>query len=322
MRFLKFDVEDKLGLTKDLDAPPAPYAILSHTWGEDDDEVTFDDIEQNKGLQKVGYGKLRFCANQARKDGLDYCWVDTCSINKANHLELSEAITSMFRWYQLASRCYVYLTDVSIDATQGDVIHPMWEAAFRESRWFTRGWTLQELLAPASVEFFSKEGVYLGDRKTLKQIKLEITTIPIAALDGVPLSTFSVYERLRWTEGRQTKKIEDRAYCLLGIFQVFLPLMYGEREHAYRRLLKEIDLNAGTGFSHMADPQQLPATNAITSSNRFEDTIRGASLAKQGVLEKTRPGDSPGEAKNGAGREMNKNVSYEGKHYVHVVLRS
>lgn len=114
MRFLKFGVNHELSLTKDLRAPPAPYAILSHTWGDDEQEVTFDELEKRTGASKVGYAKLLFCANQALKDGLEYCWVDTCCINKASHSELSEAIMSMFRWYQQASKCYVYLVDVSL----------------------------------------------------------------------------------------------------------------------------------------------------------------------------------------------------------------
>ena len=257
MRLLKVDSHGGLVLTKDEATPPAAYAILSHTWGADDDEVTFDDIEKKTGKNKVGYKKLRFCANQAKKDGLDYCWVDTCCINKANHVELSEAITAMFRWYQEAARCYVYLSDVSMGSDSPQVMRHTWEDAFRASRWFTRGWTLQELLAPAILEFFSAEGKLLGDKQTLEGLIHHITSLPVAALRGTPLSAFTVNERLRWTKGRGTKKKEDQAYCLLGIFDVFIPLMYGEGDRAYTRLKEKIKDSAHTQWTVNRAPNPL-----------------------------------------------------------------
>jgi len=149
----------------------------------------------------------------------------------------------MFRWYQKAARCYVYLSDVSTRKRKGSntAIECTWESAFRDSEWFTRGWTLQELLAPRSVEFFSRNRERLGDKGTLKRQIQEITAIPISALEGALLSQFSVEERLSWAENRQTTREEDMAYSLLGIFGIHLPLIYGERkEHAFRRLKKEI----------------------------------------------------------------------------------
>ena len=124
--------------------------------------------------------------------------MDTCCIDKSNNTELTEAINSMFRWYQDAARCYTYLADVSTPGYDADPqsCQRIWEASFRESRWFTRGWTLQELIAPASVEFFSSEGKRLGDKKSLQQQIYEITGIPIQALQGNPFSHFSVAERM------------------------------------------------------------------------------------------------------------------------------
>src|SRR5204863_8757376 len=136
----------------------------------------------------------------------------TCCLNKANYTELSESITSMFRWYRDAVKCYVYLSDISIRDKDDDYTKRTWNLAFRKSRWFTRGWTLQELLAPKSVEFFSREGVRLGDRNTLEREIYEITGIPIAALRGAPFSDFRVDERMRWAEKRTTKNKEDKAY--------------------------------------------------------------------------------------------------------------
>lgn len=248
MRLLKLNSQSEISLTEDLSEDVPPYAILSHTWGSDKDEVTFADRNDQAagyGQSKAGYAKIRFCGDQARKDGIEYFWVDTCCINKNNHVELSEAITSMFRWYREAVKCYVYLPDVSSDQDVDNRSNHEWEPAFRVSRWFTRGWTLQELLAPERVEFFSREAKLLGDKTTLVHQIHEITKIPTSAVLGRPLSQFSTEERMRWTVGRNTKKVEDKAYCLLGIFDVFMPLIYGERDHSWARLEEEIAKRSG-----------------------------------------------------------------------------
>jgi hypothetical protein len=219
-----------------------PYAILSHTWT--DEEVTYQDIINSTGESKSGYEKIKFCGEQATRDGLQYFWVDTCCIDKSNSAELSTAINSMFRWYRNAKKCYVYLTDVSVPSYDG-VVQPSqstWEAAFRDSRWFTRGWTLQELIAPAIVEFFSKERTRLGDKKSLENPIHEITHIPIQALRGNLFSDFSIAERKKWAAQRQTSEEEDLVYCLLGLCEVSMPLIYGEgREKALFRLTDEVD---------------------------------------------------------------------------------
>jgi hypothetical protein len=246
MRLLKFNALGQLEFTKDLIDSIPPYAILSHTWGEDEEEVSFDDLQNNMGKNKAGYVKVGFCVEQARKDKLDYFWMDTCCINKANHTELSEAITSMFRWYQNAAKCYVYLSDVSTPINSDSQSQSGWETQFRQSKWFTRGWTLQELLAPRSVEFFSQGRQVLGTKQTLEQMIHEITGIPQRALQCVSTSQFTVDERLRWAERRTTTKAEDKAYCLLGIFDIFMPIIYGEGDNAFRRLKEKI----GGRFSH------------------------------------------------------------------------
>lgn len=245
MRLLKLDGPGKLSLTKDLLNDTPPYAILSHTWGADEDEVTFHDLENESGASKAGYAKLRFCGKQAKKDGLEYFWVDTCCINQANHAELSEAIASMFRWYRDAQHCYVYLSDVSVGINSNKQPQQAWEPAFRNSKWFTRGWTLQELIAPTSVKFFSQEEELLGDKKMLKQQIQQTTGVPLTALSGSPLTQFSIEERLQWAVKRNTKRKEDQAYCLLGIFGIFIPLIYGEGDHAFVRLKEEIRKRSG-----------------------------------------------------------------------------
>jgi len=244
MRLLKRADGNGLSLTEDLPTGRIPrYAILSHTWGPDTDEVTYRDLIDGAGKDKVGYKKIQFCAEQAKRDGLEHFWVDTCCIDKSDPVEMQRSINSMFRWYQNATRCYVWLADFSaISCEEGQPSELAWEPAFRGHRWWTRGWTLQELLAPASVEFFSKDGRWLGDKKSLEQQIHEITGIGIPALRSNQLSQFGIEERFQWAEKRETKYEEDWAYCLLGIFGVFMVPNYGEgKDYAVRRLRKEIE---------------------------------------------------------------------------------
>jgi hypothetical protein len=239
MRLVELKSNGNICLTKDLINNIPPYAILSHTWGSDDDEVSFRDLTEGSEKTKRGIDKIQFCATQARIDGLRYIWIDTCCIDKSNNAELSEAIISMFRWYRNAAKCYVYLADVSTAGQDPTTQH--WALDFRKSKWFTRGWTLQELIAPSIVEFFSVEGRLLGNKHLLEQQIHEITGIAIKALQGHALSDFSVAERLSWAEFRETKREEDKAYSLLGIFNVNMPPLYGEgMESAFRRLHEEI----------------------------------------------------------------------------------
>jgi hypothetical protein len=171
MRLLRCRDTGGFSLTQFCGDPIPSYAILSHTWGADTEEVTFNDLTNGTGRDKSGYEKIQFCGEQAALDDLEYFWIDTCCINKVDKAELSQAINSMFRWYRNADRCYVYLADVSSPpvTTNDECNSRLWESDFRKSRWFTRGWTLQELLAPASVEFFLRERKRLGDKSSLKQ---------------------------------------------------------------------------------------------------------------------------------------------------------
>jgi hypothetical protein len=196
MRLLQRKPNGELILCEFIGTDIPTYAILSHTWGPDSEEVSFYDIGTGKDKRKIGYGKIQFCARQAAVDGLQYFWVDTCCIDKKNAVELSEALNSMFRWYQKAARCYVFLPDVSTADHQSSL--PTWELAFRKSRWFTRGWTLQELIAPTKVEFFTSDGKRLGDRSSLEDVIYEVTGIARRALNGDTLANFSVDERMSW----------------------------------------------------------------------------------------------------------------------------
>ncbi|KAK7905593.1 hypothetical protein LTR67_000316 [Exophiala xenobiotica] len=243
MRLLERKPDGSLALRKFTGIDVPSYAILSHTWGEG--EVDLQEFETGTGRDKAGWKKIDFCAKQANADGYRYIWVDTCCIDKKDAVELQEAINSMFRWYENAAKCYVYLSDVWID--QEDVQHTQsrWEEAFRESNWFKRGWTLQELIAPSSVEFFCSNGRRLGDKDELAERIHEITGIPNDVLRGADLSEFHVNERMLWAQDRETSLPEDMAYSLLGIFSIHMPLIYGEGKHnAFLRLHYAIDQRA------------------------------------------------------------------------------
>lgn len=242
MRLLRLEPDGEFRLVEYFGKNIPRYAILSHTWGADGEEVTYKDLADGVEKSKPGYVKLRFCGNQAAKDGLQFFWVDTCCIDKSSSAELSEAINSMFRWYNDAAKCYVYLTDLTIGHSTKNNVSSQRRSDFRRSRWFTRSWTLQELIAPASVEFFSAEGERLGDKNLLVNELHNITGISIEALQGRPLSQFGVDERMSWAGRREAKREEDTAYSLLGIFDIHMPLIYGEgRRKAFMRLHREIE---------------------------------------------------------------------------------
>ena len=270
MRLLKLEKNGEFSLTKDLTHATTPYAILSHTWGDDDEEVTFEDLKDGSAKTKNGYRKLRFCGKQANRDCLEYFWVDTCCIDKSNSSELSEAINSMFLWYRNAARCYVYLTDV-VTNNRRDLGGQKWEATFVKSRWFTRGWTLQELIAPGSVEFFCSKGRRLGDKNSLEEQLHDITGIPGPVLEGAALSEFTVNERMSWARDRETKRPEDRAYSLLGIFGIHMPLIYGEGLfNALSRVQLEIDRRAN---EQLPDLSKNPILNPHPVKRNYRKAV-------------------------------------------------
>jgi hypothetical protein len=242
MRLLKVKSDGSFSLASYAGNKTPDYAILSHTWEADDNEVTYQDIVAGVGDTKSGYDKIRFCGKQALKDGIHYMWVDSCCIDRTSSAELSEAINSMFRWYKNAVKCYVYLADVAAAEPRQEGPAP---PTFMHSRWFTRGWTLQELIAPETVEFYSQEGHLLGDKESLLEEVQSATSIAPEALQGGSLSQFTIDERMSWAEKRETTLDEDRVYCLLGIFDIHLPLIYGEGfANASRRLREEIEKRA------------------------------------------------------------------------------
>jgi hypothetical protein len=212
------------------------YAILSHTWGEN--EITFQDIESADVKKEERCEKIRNTCTVAADHGFDYVWIDTCCIDKTSSAELSEAINSMYRWYQESAVCYAYLADVLSKADDHQSMARSSE--FSKSKWFTRGWTLQELIAPFIVIFFDQKWQEIGTKSSLRQPISEITGIPDSILLGDDLECASVAQRMSWASERETTRVEDRAYCLIGIFSVNMPLLYGEGERAFIRLQEEI----------------------------------------------------------------------------------
>ncbi|KAI1364406.1 HET domain-containing protein [Xylaria arbuscula] len=219
-----------------------PYAILSHTW--ENDEITYQEFKNMKiDNGKAGLIKIQKACHLARSKDFEYIWVDTCCIDKSSSAELSEAINSMFEWYRVSSVCFAHISD--LPAGTIDQPSTLWRDEENGiCRWFRRGWTLQELLAPNNVEFYDREWNFRGDKKDQQVMqRLSIMTgirNPHVFLNSDTIMEVPVGERMSWASQRQTKRPEDLAYCLLGIFKVNMPLIYGEGMRAFQRLQEEI----------------------------------------------------------------------------------
>ncbi|RDX41410.1 HET-domain-containing protein, partial [Lentinus brumalis] len=221
----------------DSDSDRPRYAILSHVWGKD--EVSLIDIQDlAKAKKKDGFQKVSQSCAVAHQDGYSWIWIDTCCIDKTSSAELSEAINSMYAWYGEAEVCYAYLSDVK-DSSQED---PSGDgSSFRSSRWFTRGWTLQELIAPRSLYFLARNWKRLGTKRSLADVLQDVTLISRSVLlHERLLDDVSIARRMSWAARRETTRVEDRAYSLMGIFSVNMPTIYGEGEKAFIRLQLEI----------------------------------------------------------------------------------
>ncbi|KAK1759798.1 heterokaryon incompatibility protein-domain-containing protein [Echria macrotheca] len=259
------------------------YAILSHTWEEE--EVLFEDARhgrrQLRQCRKAGLAKVLKAAELARNDGLDWIWIDTCCIDKSSSAELSEAINSMFVWYAEAYVCYAFLSDYKSRLKLSEC----------RPRWFQRGWTLQELIAPVEVIFYDSQWTPFGNRTELLDELSLIVKVDQQVLRRQPnvdsectlghckgeaairncdlckksifhpfwrlgpswnlvsvrslLAQMSISSRMSWAADRKTTRAEDKAYCLLGIFNVNMPLIYGEgSSKAFQRLQQEILQNS------------------------------------------------------------------------------
>ncbi|KAI3323835.1 heterokaryon incompatibility protein-domain-containing protein [Xylariaceae sp. AK1471] len=237
------------------------YAILSHTWGEE--EVTLQEMQNIEAVRKkAGFQKITKCCETALNERLSWVWVDTCCIDKTSSAELSEAINSMFKWYEAATICYAYLSDV------GGIGHDDWRA----SRWFTRGWTLQELVAPFEVMFYDSLWKQFGTKRLMTKALEQKTNIPEEVLlNSASRRRNSVAARMLWAKGRHTTRKEDRAYSLLGLFDINMPLLYGEGDKAFSRLHEEI-MNA------------IQDDTIFLGGFSYEDSVQNQTL----ILSKTR----------------------------------
>ncbi|KAI1349672.1 HET-domain-containing protein [Xylaria sp. FL0043] len=296
-----------------------PYAILSHTWG--DDEVLFQDLADPRHKEKLGYRKIEGCCQQAICDGFDFVWIDTCCIDKRSSAELSEAINSMFRWYGEAKVCYVYLVDVF---PEEDPHEP--SSVFFNSRWFTRGWTLQELIAPHNLKFFYSNWTVIFEttRESRERIqfdpyepdfsKADSFLDTIASITGIEdwhmyslhtmditLKHVSVATKLSWVSRRSTTRTEDMAYCLLGLLDVNMPLLYGEGHRAFLRLQEEFLKKSfdssillwGFGLDR-SDIQNFGAgfnPSCLASTPRLFYGFRNIALVESDHLLDSRPGE-------------------------------
>lgn len=244
-----------------------PYVILSHAWGED--EITFDDIQDSLELakQRNGFSKVAGTCREARSNGFDYVWIDTCCIDKRNSTELSEAINSMYRWYENAAVCYAYLQDIEKCKNLNHLCEEHWTT----SRWFKRGWTLQELIAPFSVIFFDRRWREIGTKSSLREDLAKLTRVPesvLSKLEDHRSRSISIAQKMSWAADRETSRTEDIAYALLGIFDVNMPMIYGEGEKAFLRLQHEIIKNVSDQSIFAWRPTHIGPMSVFAKSPR------------------------------------------------------
>lgn len=271
MRLLKTDTFE---LVEFVGEGTPKYAILSHTW--EGKEVSFRDIQDQDALTYLNadepptpaWAKIKNACRQARKDSFEFIWIDTCCIDKSSSAELQEAINSMFAWYRKSAICYAFLSDIHERPRPNTVqIAGAFHFDISYSRWFTRGWTLQELLAPDFLYFFDASWEALGSRNLWATSISQKTAIPAKCLTGPEYGEFNIYQdknaslrrvqksresiedklqhitvaaRMSWAANRQTTRVEDEAYCLLGLFDINMPMLYGEGNKAFMRLQQEI----------------------------------------------------------------------------------
>ncbi|KAN0099816.1 HET domain containing protein [Hyaloscypha variabilis] len=274
-----FELKDFLG-----ESTPE-YAILSHTWGEE--EIIFQDLSaqarspDEPWKTKKSFKKVSGFCSLARENGYQWCWIDTCCIDKTSSAELSEPINSMFRWYAQSHVCFVYLSDVRVNYNLHHTL-PEHLNGFEESRWHKRGWTLQELLAPAIVEFYDLDWNMAGTRFSLRERISTITGIRTEILMTkfdveASQNLYCVAEKMSWAADRKTSRVEDLAYCLLGIFDVNMPLLYGEGRRAFERLQFQIlaETEDLTLFAWHGSPSlsQIPFAHRSSPEHTVEDLL-------------------------------------------------
>ncbi|GES57150.1 HET domain protein [Aspergillus terreus] len=269
---------------KDIPSPFPHYAILSHTWISPRDEITYQDTRTRMAdikddlFKQKGWSKIKSFCTRAKADGWEWAWMDTCCIDKTSTGDTQEAINAMFRWYQDAGVCYAYLPDVDaggLEAIGGhsDPSGPHYarlKESFIKANWFTRGWTLQELLAPHYLMFVDRHWHHIGTRESWAlEIKEACNIDSRHLVDFKPTepTSCSIAMKLSWASRRETTVEEDEAYSLLGLFGISLPLIYGEgRSRAFSRFQRELILtyNDDSIFAWKAErpsAEQLPHLN-------------------------------------------------------------
>ena len=267
------------------------YAILSHRWTEqevDYNEIVelakMDEEERSEIRHRDGYRKILQSCERAKQDGYKWLWADTCCIDKRSSAELSEAINSMYRWYENSKICYAYLHDVSCSSFPIERNRAMYPKSKGWPELFSRGWTLQEMIAPRDVQFFNKDWHPIGDKTTLSPILEDITRIPQDILkEGLSSNRPCVAQIMSWAANRTTTRVEDRAYSLMGLLDVNMPMLYGEGKKAFHRLQLEIIrtsndhsifawgcINVRTGSILADDPSFFRGCDEMELMNRDE----------------------------------------------------
>ena len=271
-----------------FDTQIPPYLILSHRWGEK--EMSYKQINKKRAEEGPGLTKiLEFCTLALEKNHT-WVWIDTCCIDKKSSAELSEAINSMFKWYQSAEECVVYLSDVSLG--EKSVEDSEFEAEFSASSWFTRGWTLQELLAPNKLMFYDTNWKEIGSKNLLCDVISTTTGIDALYITRTnrlsrPLCRAPMAVRMSWVARRETSRSEDMAYCLLGLFDVNMPLLYGEgAKNAFLRLQTEI-IKESEDETIFAWTANLSVSGILATNPAF--FANAGSIERAGAFELTRP---------------------------------
>ncbi|KAI6019109.1 hypothetical protein EDC04DRAFT_438853 [Pisolithus marmoratus] len=265
--------EYKSKVLEELDDKSTDYAILSHRWRT---EVSYEEMvglvkmeeqEREEVMHRDGYQKIIKSCERAKKDSYKWLWIDTCCIDKRSSAELSEAINAMYRWYQNAQVCYAYLNDVDESVLPTERDSSKFDQSNGWPEWFMRGWTLQELIAPNQVEFFNKDWVHIGSKQRLAPTLQIVTRIPRDVLtDGLAGKHLSVAQIMSWAAQRKTTREEDRAYSLMGLFGVNMPMLYGEGNKAFRRLQLEIIKETGD-HSIFAWVPWMPRTGSVLAED-------------------------------------------------------
>lgn len=228
-----------LNFEESFKVPEGNYAILSHQWvtrddGAIDEEVSYEGYLEGSQKNRAGYEKIIDFCKVAREDGYRFAWIDTCCIDKRSSAELSEAINSMYKWYQQAGRCYVFLYDKE-------------KSEWTQSTWWIRGWTLQELIAPHDLVFYDRSWSKIGSKsyKKIADQAADTAKLPLDLILSGDLRPYSIGVKMSWASGRSTTREEDEAYCLLGLLEVNMPLLYGEGRAAFKRLQRIVFEESG-----------------------------------------------------------------------------